>query len=97
VSTYSAYNIVLAAMLVPLATALLRSRVHFIACVRAALTMVVVAFPWGVFARLTRVWEYTDPGATLYGVPLNDLWFMGTCTFFASALLTWRRPVDAGR
>lgn len=94
-STYSVYNLVLAAILVPIGAALLRSRAHFVACVRAALVIMVMAFPWGVFARDVQVWEYADPGTTLYGVPLNDVWFMGTCTFFASALLTWRRAVDA--
>lgn len=95
-SAYTAYNIGLAAILLPAAGVMLRSRAHFVACVRAALTIVVMAFPWGVFARVVRVWEYIDPGPTLYGVPLNDLWFMGTCTFFTSALLTWRRPVHSG-
>ena len=60
----------------------------FFACVRVAVLITLIGYPWDFFAIRLGVWDYpNDPGSRLYGVPLNDLWFMLWSTHFASCLL----------
>lgn len=50
--------------------------------------VVLLAYPWDFFAIELGIWRYpTDPGPLLYQVPLNDLWFMFSCSLITTSVL----------
>lgn len=91
-NAYTVYNIVLAVLLLPLSYLLLVRADHdfksFLLAARVAVMVALVSYPWDFFAIQLGVWRYPhDPGASLYGVPVNDLFFIWTCTLFTSSVL----------
>lgn len=84
---YSWFNLVLAAILVPLSLSRLRTAAQRGIAFRTAAVMTLVALPWDFVAIHLQVWTYRDPGFRIYGVPLNDLVFIFLCTLFSATLL----------
>gem|GEM_PF-5905109 len=90
---YTAYNLVLAALILPISFWLagLRDRRHnLLLSARIAFLVTLIGFPWDFFAIHVGVWRYPgDPGVRIYGVPLNDLIFMWLCTHLACSFLVY--------
>lgn len=90
-SDYTIYNLVLAGVIVPFACWLLWRTDEirrFTLAVRISTLVALIGYPWDFFAIRTGVWRHpTDPGVTVYGVPVNDLVFMWLCTLLSSSVL----------
>lgn len=100
-STYTIYNMVLAAVILPLGIGLLLRNgtiTLLLASARVALLVTLIAFPWDFFAIQFSAWRYpNDPGPRIYGVPVNDLVFIWLCTFLACSVLVAFRRWESGR
>lgn len=88
---YTFYNVVLAVIVVS-ASLWILSRAgclrRMYLAVRVAVLVTLISYPWDFFAIRVGVWRYpVDPGATIHGVPVNDLAFIWLCTFLASSVL----------
>jgi lycopene cyclase domain-containing protein len=99
---YTAYNVALAITVFPTSCLLLRGsnlRRSLLYCARTALLMTVLGYPWDFFAIKLGAWGYPKAaGATLYGVPVNDLVFMWICTqLTCSVLIAARRWETCGQ
>ena len=94
-NAYSAFNLALAAFVLPLSYRLLGSHDRgrlVLRCVRIGLLMTLIGFPWDFFAIRMGAWRYPQPGYTIHAVPVNDLFFMWICTqLTCSALVAARR------
>ena len=94
-NAYTIYNVVLAAAILPLSCWLVgpRNRRQLILrCARICLLMTLIGYPWDFFAIRMGAWRYPQPGYTIHAVPLNDLFFMWTCTqLTCSTLIAARR------
>ena len=90
-NNYFLYNMALAAIIFPFSyfVAGAERRMRDIrTAARIAVLITLIAYPWDFFAIRLNVWRYpVDPGATIYGVPTNDLIFMWLCTFLTSSIL----------
>ncbi len=98
---YTAYNLVLATLVLPISYVLTRlgdQRRDLLVSARVALLVTLLGYPWDFFAIHARVWTYPNyPGIRIYNVPLNDLVFMWLCSHFTCALLiTVRRRYSGG-
>src|SRR5260370_40242312 len=61
---------------------------HLLLAARIALLITVLLYPWDFFAIRLGVWTYPkDPGLRIYGVPLNDSFFIWLCSFLAAVIL----------
>ena|ERR1041384_2807746 len=61
---------------------------HLLIAARVALLITVLLYPWDFFAVRLGVWDYPkDPGLRIYGVPLNDSFFIWLCSFLAAVVL----------
>jgi lycopene cyclase domain-containing protein len=89
---YTVFNLVLAAIILPMSYWLARkkSRWHTLSVAsRISSLMTLIAYPWDFFAIRQRVWKYPiDPGLQIYEVPVNDLIFIWLCTYLACSLLS---------
>lgn len=94
-TAYTAYNLVLAALVLPLSYRLLGSRDRrrlVLRCARIGLLMTLIGYPWDFFAIKMGAWRYLQPGYTIHAVPVNDLLFMWICTqLTCGALIAARR------
>lgn len=99
VTPYTTFNVSLGAMLVPFSFWLLAGNWREIGIAsRIAFLMVVLAYPWDFFGVQLNVWNYpSDPGARLYGVPINDSVFICICTFLTASVLLFIRKRQPGR
>jgi len=62
---------------------------------RIALLLTVLIYPWDFFAIRLGAWTYPNfSGLTLYGVPLNDAFFIWLCSYLACVVLI---TVDGSR
>jgi len=99
-TTYTVYNLVLAAFVLPLSYWLLGShdrRRLALLCARVGLLITLIGYPWDFFAIRMGVWRYPRSEYTIHGVPVNDLFFMWICTqLTCSALIVARRWQAAG-
>jgi lycopene cyclase domain-containing protein len=91
VATYTLYNLALAVIILPVsyfvATRNNKTR-SLLLSARAAWLLTVLLYPWDFFAIRLGVWDYPKyPGLRIYGVPLNDSFFIWLCSFFACVLL----------
>jgi lycopene cyclase domain-containing protein len=100
---YTAYNLGLALLILPLSYWLGRRsdrRRNFFLSARIASLVSLIGFPWDFFAIQVGVWRYpSDPGLKIHGVPVNDLVFMWLCTYLACSLLValnGRQPRSQG-
>ncbi len=90
-NNYTAYNLVLAALILPASYWLAgeRNRLHdLLVSARIATLLMLLGYPWDFFAIQLKVWRYPiNPGARLHDVPINDLLFMWLCSHLASSVL----------
>lgn len=90
-TTYTIFNIVILALLLPLSWIVLPKSARMSGtrmAAKNATLLVIVAYPWDFFAGHLGVWRYPEnPGFTLYGVPLNDLILVWVCTHFSCCVL----------
>lgn len=88
---YTAYNLALATLVLPITyglTLLGDQRRDLLVSARVALLVTLVGYPWDFFAIHAGVWTYPNyPGIRIYDVPLNDLVFMWLCSHFTCTLL----------
>ncbi len=55
---------------------------------RISFLMVFICYPWDFFAIKLDIWAYPqNPGLIIFQVPLNDLWFIFSCTLITTAVL----------
>lgn len=90
ISSFTLFNIVIAAVLLPasfFAVSIDDRRVGIRIALRSATLVTLMAYPWDFFAVQQGVWRYpADPGLMLYGVPLNDSVLIWVCTCFSSSV-----------
>ncbi len=88
---YSSYNLILTMFVLPLSFLLAGSSNrlgNLLLSGRVALLVMLLGYPWDFFAIHLGVWNYPgNPGYRIYGVPINDLWFMWLCTHLACCFL----------
>src|SRR5260370_9670309 len=61
---------------------------HLLLAARIALLITVLLYPWDFFAIRLGVWTYPkDPRLRIYGVPLNDSFFIWLSSFLAARFL----------
>lgn len=88
---YSLYNLVLAALILPISYLLaghVSRRRNLTLSARIALLVTLIAYPWDFFAIRAGIWRYPNhPGLRIYDVPLNDLIFIWLCTHLACSFL----------
>jgi lycopene cyclase domain-containing protein len=98
VTPYTIFNAVLGGVMVPVSCWLLAGKWRDIRIAsRVAFLMVALAYPWDFFAVKLNVWNYpSNPGAMLYGVPVNDSVFIWLCTFLTSSVLLFIRNRQTG-
>ncbi len=98
-ATYTQYNLILTALILPLSYALLRPPTRttdMLTSARIGCLMILCAYPWDYFAITLGVWTYPrDPGQRLYGVPINDLSFIWLCTYLTCCALRSAARADA--
>lgn len=89
IATYTFYNLLLAIVILTFGYWITRrQRGGLFLAARVALLITLLLYPWDFFAVRLGVWVYpTDPGLTIYGVPLNDSVFIWLCSFLASVVL----------
>jgi lycopene cyclase domain-containing protein len=90
VATYTLYNLLLAVLMAGVCYAIAgrNRRKILLLSARVALLITVLLYPWDFFAVQLGVWTYPrDPGARIYGVPLNDSLFIWLCSFLTSVVL----------
>lgn len=55
---------------------------------RIALLLTLLIYPWDFFAIRLGAWTYPDfGGLTVFGVPLNDSFFIWLCSYLACIVL----------
>jgi len=100
-SPYTLYNLALAILVLPACYWLVGSHQRgrlILRLTRIAFLMTLMAYPWDFFAISLRAWRYPQhPGVNLYGVPLNDLFFMWVCTQLTCSILIFARRWQSGR
>lgn len=99
---YAAYNIGLAAIVLPVSYWLVAARrirhTDLLLAARVALLVTLISYPWDFFAIRLGVWRYPNhPGPTIYDVPINDLVFIWLCTYFTSVVLRYLDGRQASR
>lgn len=99
-SAYTAFDIGLAAVVVPISYILLgrlNRRRSLLRCTRIAMLMTLIGYPWDFFAIHRGAWRYPqNPGPTVHTVPLNDLLFMWLCTQLTCSVLIAARRRQPG-
>ena len=96
-TSYTKFNLVVLGACALLTFPLYVSKQRFLTAIRTATFVTVLAFPWDFFAIWLNVWDYSDPGPRLFSVPVNDLIFIFSCTYFSSMyLLSLDRAPCAG-
>lgn len=97
-NTYTCFNLVVAATLLPAsfyAVPLSCRRAAVRLAIRSATLMTLTAYPWDYFGVQQGAWQYPlNPGFTIYGVPINDLALVWVGTCFSSSIFyaVMRRP-----
>ena len=87
-SSYVWFNIVFSIFAAITSMASARTRSDLLRYMRVGLIITLIGYPWDFLAISLGVWVYPqDPGMRLYGVPLNDLWFMFAASLFAASFL----------
>lgn len=86
-TNYTVFNFVWFAISVSVVWLLMRDRRRMGRIMRMATVVVLLSFPWDYLAVTTRTWDYGAPGPRLFGVPLNDMLFIFSCSAFAGSLL----------
>lgn len=87
-ATYSVFNTAIFILAGVVAFAFTRDRRSFLANVRVSLLVVLLGLPWDFFAIENGIWIYPrDPGPRIFTVPLNDLWFMFSCSLITATLI----------
>jgi len=93
-SLYTKFNIAFGVL--TLITALCSSQRKTKLLLKVSLLMSFLSFPWNYFAVSEKVWIHpVDPGLRIYGVPLNDIILVFSCTFLASNLLLVDKGSDS--
>lgn len=99
-NTYTLFNLALAAVLLPASywLAMPQSRrAEALLASRIGVLVTLLSYPWDFFAIQRGVWRYPiDPGVDIYGVPVNDLFFIWQCTYFTSSVLLRLQRGQAG-
>lgn len=55
---------------------------------RIALLLTVLLYPWDFFAIRLEAWSYPNfKGLTVFGVPLNDSFFIWLCSYLACVVI----------
>lgn len=97
---YTAFNLSLAALILPISYFLAGRRTrqrHLLLSARVALLVTLIGYPWDFFAIQVGVWRYpSDAGLKIYNVPLNDLVFIWLCTYLACSFLIASHRWQAG-
>jgi len=84
---YTIFNIVWFTVSLSTAWLFTRDRRKIARIVRMSAVVVLLSFPWDCLAVAKRAWDYGTPGPRLFGVPLNDLLFIFSCSAFSGSLL----------
>jgi lycopene cyclase domain-containing protein len=102
-TTYTAYNLILAALILPFSYWLAGRadrRRNLLLSARIALILTVLIYPWDFFAIRLGSWTYPDfDGLKIYGVPLDDSLFIWLCSYLSCVVLIRfdnRRAPDHG-
>ncbi len=90
-TTYTAYNLILAALILPFSYWFAGRgdrRRNLLLSARIALILTVLLYPWDFFAIRLGSWTYPDfDGWQIYGVPLNDSLFIWLCSYLTCVVL----------
>lgn len=91
-TAYSLYILALAALILPasywIAGRRNRKR-NLLVSARVSLLLTVLLYPWDFFAIRLGAWTYPNfNGVTIFGVPLNDSFFIWLCSYLACVVLT---------
>lgn len=90
-SQYSLFNLMLASLVLPLSWLMLspgRRIAGLALAARVGFIASTIGFYLDFFGIYFKTWEYpVDPGPKLYGVPINDIFFMWLCSVFACCVL----------
>jgi lycopene cyclase domain-containing protein len=88
---YTAYNLILAALILPFSYWLAGRdgrRRNLLLSARIALLLTVLLYPWDFFAIRLGSWTYPNfDGWRIYGVPLNDSPFIWLCSYLTCVVL----------
>ena len=92
-TTYSWFNVVFASICIIASVFFLWRRREWQRAIRTAAFVTTLAYPWDYFAGSLGAWTYENPGARLFGVPVNDLVFIFFATILTTAVLANGRVI----
>ena len=81
---YYCFNLVFTAVSIIFSIFFKPARASFGIAIKIAIIFVLIGYPWDYFAIRNHAWHYSKyPGVSLYGVPLNDLWFVFVASYIS--------------